>query len=88
MNVRLSQIIGKPVFDINSSTKEYMKSKIRSCDHDAAFAAVDLTSIIKQFHKWTQLLPNVKPYYAVKCNPDPCVLRLISALGGNFDCAT
>ena len=30
----------------------------------------------------------VKPYYAVKCNPDPCVLRLVSALGGNFDCAT
>jgi len=55
---------------------------------DAAFGTVDLTSIIKQFHKWTQLLPMVKPYYAVKCNPDPCVLRLVSALGGNFDCAT
>lgn len=55
---------------------------------DAAFGTVDLTSIIKQFHKWTQQLPMVKPYYAVKCNPDPQVLRLISALGGNFDCAT
>lgn len=24
----------------------------------------------------------------MKCNPDPQVLRLVSALGGNFDCAT
>lgn len=30
----------------------------------------------------------VKPHYAVKCNPDPCILRLIASLGGNFDCAT
>ena len=65
-----------------------MQTKIDNLDHVDAFATVDLTSVIKQFHKWTTLLPMVKPYYAVKCNPDPCVLRLISALGGNFDCAT
>ena len=88
MNVRLSQIIGKPVFNITNTTKDFMHTKIRDCEFDAAFAAVDVTSIIKQFHKWTQFLPNVKPFYAVKCNPDPCVLRLVSALGGNFDCAT
>jgi len=65
-----------------------MKSKIIQRDYDAAFASVDLTSIIKQYQKWVELLPMVKPYYAVKCNPDPCILRLVSALGGNFDCAT
>ena len=47
MNVRLSQIIGKPVFDISCSTKDFMKSKIKQRDYDAAFATVDLTSIIK-----------------------------------------
>lgn len=30
----------------------------------------------------------VTPHYAVKCNPDPAILRLIASLGGNFDCAT
>lgn len=65
-----------------------MKTKIENRDNDAAFAAVDLTSVIKQYHKWTTLFPMIKPHYAVKCNPDPCLLRLISALGGNFDCAT
>lgn len=53
MNVRLSTIIGKPVYDISSSPKEFMKSKIENLDVDAAFGTVDLSSIIKQFHKWT-----------------------------------
>lgn len=88
MNVRLSQIIGKPVFDISSSTKHFMKTKISDLDVDEAFGTVDLTSIIKQYQKWTKNLPMVKPHYAVKCNPDPCVLRLLSAIGCNFDCAT
>jgi len=30
----------------------------------------------------------VKPYYAVKCNPDPQILKLLASLGTNFDCAT
>lgn len=88
MNEKLSQIIGKPVFDISFSIKAYMKNRIENGEQDAAFAAVDLTSVIKQYNKWMTYLPMVKPHYAVKCNPDPCVLRLISALGGNFDCAT
>lgn len=65
-----------------------MKTKIDNHDRTDAFHVVDLTSIIKQFSKWTTLLPTVKPFYAVKCNPDPQVLRLLSALGANFDCAT
>lgn len=65
-----------------------MKTKIDNLDRTDAFHVVDLTSIIKQFSKWTTLLPTVKPFYAVKCNPDPQVLRLLSALGANFDCAT
>jgi ornithine decarboxylase len=88
MNVRLSQVIGQPVFDIKTNASDFMKSKILNRDVDAAFATLDLTSIIKQYQKWTDHLPMVKPHYAVKCNPDPCVLRLLSAMGANFDCAT
>lgn len=65
-----------------------MKTKICDLDVDQAFATVDLTSVIKQYTKWTENLPMVKPHYAVKCNPDEAILRLLSALGCNFDCAT
>lgn len=30
----------------------------------------------------------VEPFYAVKCNPDVAVLRLLASLGCSFDCAT
>jgi ornithine decarboxylase len=30
----------------------------------------------------------VEPFYAVKCNPDPVVIRLLATLGCGFDCAT
>ena len=33
-------------------------------------------------------LPRVHPFYAVKCHPDPAVLRTLAALGGGFDCAS
>jgi ornithine decarboxylase len=34
------------------------------------------------------MLPTVKPFYSVKCNPDQPILRLLSWLGCSFDCAS
>jgi diaminopimelate decarboxylase len=33
-------------------------------------------------------MPLVKPYYAVKCNPNPVILKVLGDLGCNFDCAS
>jgi len=33
-------------------------------------------------------MPRVIPFYAVKCNPEPGILRLLNALGTGFDCAS
>jgi ornithine decarboxylase len=33
-------------------------------------------------------LPDVHPYYAIKCNPNPVILEALAALGANFDCAS
>lgn len=33
-------------------------------------------------------MPRVTPFYAVKCNPEPGILRLLDALGTGFDCAS
>ena len=48
----------------------------------------DLSCVIEQYDQWTTLLPNVEPFYAVKSNPDPVVVKLLAALGCGFDCAT
>jgi ornithine decarboxylase len=33
-------------------------------------------------------MPGVKPYYAVKCNTEPILLKWLSASGAGFDCAS
>jgi ornithine decarboxylase len=33
-------------------------------------------------------MPRVQPFYAVKCNPEPALLKLLAALGAGFDCAS
>jgi ornithine decarboxylase len=49
---------------------------------------VNLGEIIRQYQTWTTHLPFIKPYYAVKCNPDLVILKLLYNLGCNFDCAS
>ncbi|KAL1895784.1 Ornithine decarboxylase [Ceratocystis pirilliformis] len=56
-------------------------------DEDAFFVA-DLGEVYRQHMRWKRNLPRVKPFYAVKCNPDPTLLRLLAELGTGFDCAS
>ncbi len=55
---------------------------------EKAFYLIDLGEVTKLFANWTNLLPNLKPYYAVKCNPNPVLLDALASLGANFDCAS
>jgi ornithine decarboxylase len=52
------------------------------------FIIINLGDIIRQYQKWMAYIPNIKPYYAVKCNPDIVILQLLNNLGCNFDCAS
>ncbi|KDN38569.1 hypothetical protein K437DRAFT_22141 [Tilletiaria anomala UBC 951] len=57
-------------------------------DGESAFFIADLAEVYRQHLRWTKELPRIVPFYAVKCNPDPNVLRLLAALGTGFDCAS
>ncbi|KAJ1938548.1 Ornithine decarboxylase, partial [Kickxella alabastrina] len=57
-------------------------------DAEDAFFVADLGEVQRQFVQWTQLLPRVQPFFAVKCNPDPLVVKLMARLGAGFDCAS
>lgn len=49
---------------------------------------VDLGQVERQYHKWTEMMPRVRPYYAVKANPDAAIVRTLLDLGAGFDCAS
>ena len=55
---------------------------------DSTFAVVDVGALSRLHTAWRRALPRVTPFYAVKCNPDPGLLRVLAALGAGFDCAS
>jgi ornithine decarboxylase len=53
-----------------------------------SFYIISQGRIHRQWNLWNKYLPTVKPYYAVKCNPETNILRWLGALGSGFDCAS
>lgn len=49
---------------------------------------VSPSRINTQLKQWKQLLPSVEPFYAVKCNPEPILLKALIKNGLQFDCAS
>jgi ornithine decarboxylase len=54
----------------------------------SAFYVLDLAKVVDLFRAWRRALPDARPCYAVKCNPDPALLGALAALGAGFDCAS
>ncbi|KAJ1725047.1 Ornithine decarboxylase [Coemansia biformis] len=74
------------VFDC--SVRDALRAKVAQPDAEDAFFVADLGEVQRQFVQWAALLPRVQPFFAVKCNPDPLVIRLLARLGAGFDCAS
>ncbi|KAI0997577.1 Ornithine decarboxylase [Podosphaera aphanis] len=83
---------------VNISRKligQALKKRIESIDHNTCeagdedtFFVADLGEVYRQHMRWKKHLPRVRPFYAVKCNPDSQVIRLLAELGTGFDCAS
>ncbi|KAL3340767.1 hypothetical protein AABB24_029078 [Solanum stoloniferum] len=57
-------------------------------DDKQPFYVLDLGEVVSLMEQWNSALPNIRPFYAVKCNPEPSFLSMLSAMGSNFDCAS
>jgi len=60
---------------------------------DRPVALLDLAALKRRAELWNELLPRVEPFYAVKCNPHPDIIRTLSGVWqkdgiGGFDCAS
>ncbi len=49
---------------------------------------LSLSRLELQLSLWKSELGDIKPYYAVKCNPDPNLITRLAAAGCGFDCAS
>uniref|UniRef100_A0A3P8TSC8 ornithine decarboxylase n=1 Tax=Amphiprion percula TaxID=161767 RepID=A0A3P8TSC8_AMPPE len=75
---------GKSISDvIDRKIKE-----LSTVDNEEPFYVLNLDSLLKRHLRWITNLPRVKPFYAMKCNNTPAVVRMLMALGIGFDCAS
>ena len=56
--------------------------------HGTPLFIVDHAELRKNFKAFRKLFPRVQPYYAVKANPAPEIVRTLYKLGGSFDVAS
>jgi ornithine decarboxylase len=76
------------LFSYENNVSNYIKYLIKNNKVTGSFRVTNLSSIENQVMFWKRQLPDVIPYYAIKCNPDPVILNVLAKMGINFDCAT
>jgi len=78
-----------PVFeDATSALKQTFGSFDTKTSEYRPLIVVDVGVVERQYHRWARNLPRIRPYYAVKCNPDELFVQTLAACGTGFDCAT
>ena len=76
------------LYNNDYSIYDVISSFLLNNQNEQPFYIIDIGEIIKAYEKWIICFPNIKPYYAVKCNPNPVILDVLYRLGTNFDCAS
>ena len=68
--------------------EEFISSVIANHKDLESFYLCDLGCVIRQKDRWDRALPRIRPYYAVKSNPDARVVKTLMVMGAGFDCAS
>jgi ornithine decarboxylase len=74
----------------NAQIEDLIQKKIveDARDPEEAFYFIDMGKVIAKYKQWIQNLPRVKPFFAIKCNPNVAIIRTLASYGVNFDCAS
>ncbi|CAG9329771.1 unnamed protein product [Blepharisma stoltei] len=89
MNKIVKDISGVTInLESEYSTRDIFKTILRQKDAANNLALYDLSKLKSLIHNWNQKLPNVRPFYAVKSNPDLQIISKLAHLGAGFDFAS
>jgi ornithine decarboxylase len=64
------------------------RSFISKYNLQESFYIVDLKTLASKIHEWNSHLPNIQPFYALKCNPDRQMINVMIKNGLGFDAAS
>ncbi|MES1920479.1 hypothetical protein MHBO_002143 [Bonamia ostreae] len=68
--------------------KTLLEMSTKNAEKQNPFFLVDLACLSRKLKHWEKTFPFVKPFYAVKCNPDEKIVSVLEKMGVNFDCAS
>ncbi|OGW88857.1 MAG: hypothetical protein A3A73_05740 [Omnitrophica bacterium RIFCSPLOWO2_01_FULL_50_24] len=77
----------KSEFSPNGNTVENLIRQTLA-KHAAPVMIIRRSILIRQYKRFRQYLPQVTPYYAIKANPHPDVIKTFVRLGSHFDVAS
>ena len=73
---------------IDTTLKNLRRIVSSFSSNSGSVSVVSPIRIESQLSLWKKTIPNVSPYYAVKCNPEPLLLQTLIKNEVNFDCAS
>ncbi|KAF7379224.1 hypothetical protein HZH68_017069 [Vespula germanica] len=76
------------IYEDEIQEDDILKDIITTYNQEDAFYLLDLGIIMKKHQDWIKKMPRIVPYYAVKCNPNPMVIKLLADMNACFDCAS
>ena len=76
------------LYGSNRDTYDIINDFLEDNQSDHPFYIVDLGEVTNAYTTWMKLLPAVKPYDALKSNPNLVMIEALASLGANFDCAS
>lgn len=88
INTHLLEKYNVKLYDTTDDNYDIINDHLENNLREQPFYIVNFGTIVKLYEHWNELLPNIKPYYAVKCNPNVVLIELLASLGCNFDCAS
>src|SRR5215210_6907011 len=68
--------------------REFLRNRRDEGLNDGPCMVLDLEVVRDNYAKFARALPNTRVFYAVKANPAPEILRLLTLLGSCFDAAS
>ncbi|GAA5803294.1 hypothetical protein HPULCUR_008773 [Helicostylum pulchrum] len=81
-------VYNRSVSEVTQQRLDSITNQKWESDQENAFFVGDLGEVFRQHLRWKSLLPRIEPFFAVKCNPDPMIIKLLASLGCGFDCAS
>ncbi|ORX80054.1 ornithine decarboxylase [Basidiobolus meristosporus CBS 931.73] len=75
----------------SSSISDALRDELEArtqLNNDDPFIIADVGEVIERLTEWRKRLPMVQPFYSLKCNSDPEIVKILCKEGIGFDCAS